>query len=143
MSNIKQALKRALFGIPIGIAIGATISLAINIAMQGSDTHTPYSSLEFYTTSYIVSAIIGALYAGSSIIWELEKWSLLKQVTTHFFLTITTHITCAIIASWVPFELSAILIYIGIYVALYLLIFFIIYIVQKKQVNKVNSQLQK
>ena len=145
MNNLKKALLRALLGVPIGIAIGATCTLIINIViynMYGKVGGTGYNSLNFYIVSYIVSAAIGAVFGATSIIWELEKLSLRAQTTLHFFITITVHLGCAIIAKWIPVKLSSILMYVGIYVTIYVITFLITYSVQKKKVNEVNKALE-
>lgn len=145
MNYKKEILKRAAFGIPIGIATGATISLVIAIIMQGKGGPTPeeYRGIHFYLISYIVSLVIGAVFAGSSVIWEVEKLSLRTQTVLHFCITLTTHLSCALIANWIPFKLTAVLLYAGIYISIYIVVYLITYFVQKKRVQELNQVLEK
>ncbi|MEX1378247.1 MAG: DUF3021 domain-containing protein [Eubacteriales bacterium] len=144
MNYKKEIIKRAAYGVPIGIAIGATFALVIAYIMKdqnGLPAPAEYR-LSFYTVSYIVSMFIGAIFGASSVIWDVEKWSLRTQTILHFLITITSHLTCAVIANWIPFKLQAILIYGGIYFFLYVMIYIIIYSVQKKRIAQLNEALE-
>lgn len=142
MNYKKETLKRALLGVPLGIAIGTTITLIIAVIMKG-DMGSAHDSLAYYTRGYFISALIGAVFGAASVIWDVEEWSLLRQTITYFILTIVTHLSCALAARWIPFELFAILMYIGIYIVLFAIIFVIVYSVQKKRVEQVNKALEK
>ena len=142
MNYTKEILKRAAFGLPIGIAIGATFSLVFAFIFKDRPSDE-FRELDFYLVSYIVSAVIGAVYAASSIIWDVEKWSLRTQTVTHFCITLVTHLSSALIATWIPFKLKAILIYASIYIVIYLIIYLIIFSVQRKRVNALNEVLEK
>lgn len=141
MNYKKEAFKRILFGVPLGIAIGATITLIISVIMQGGAGGGYYSSMEYYVRGYFISAFIGAVFGGASVIWDIEKWSLLKQTITYFVITIITHLGSALAAKWIPFDIWAILMYVGIYIVLFAIIFVIVYSVQKRRVEEVNKAL--
>jgi len=141
MNYKKEIFKRVLFGIPTGIAIGATVGLFIAVIMDGQGGASFYTTLDYYIKGYLTSAFIGAVFGAASIIWDIEKFSLLKQTTSYFAITIVTHLSCALFAMWIPFELWAILMYIGIYIVLFAIIFAIVYSVQKKRVDEVNKAL--
>ena len=145
MNYKKEILKRAALGLPIGIAIGATFTLTIAYianGQNGGQAPAEYRELSFYLVSYIVSAVIGMVFAVSSIIWDVEKWSLRTQTISHFAITLSTHLTCAVVANWIPFKLGAVLMYAGMYVAIYLVIFLITYSVQKKRIEELNEALE-
>ena len=146
MNYKREILKRTAFGVPIGISIGATFTLVIAYIMNGKDggqSPVEYNELSFYLYSYIISAVIGAVFAASSVIWDVEKWSLRTQTITHFCITLVTHLSSALIATWIPFKLKAILIYASIYIVIYLIIYLIILSVQRKRVNALNEVLEK
>lgn len=143
MNIIKKITLRGLFGIPIGIAIGATIALIINHIIAGNAPDPMYTSLRYFTTSYFVSAVIGVTFAVSSLIWDIERWSLLKQTVIHFLITSIILLICAILAKWIMIKMQEILAFLGIFVVIYIIIFISQYFFERKQVEKVNKELEK
>ncbi|MBB6451378.1 RsiW-degrading membrane proteinase PrsW (M82 family) [Geomicrobium halophilum] len=71
------------------------------------------------------SMILGVYFGVASFIFEIEKWSPLKQVIVHFFLSVTLWFLIAIfMAGWVPLTPLSIVIsfcmFVGIYVLFWL-----------------------
>ena len=48
----------------------------------------------------ILSALLGAGFAGSSLIWEKDDWSLLKQTSVYFAIVTVLMMTVAYVCKW-------------------------------------------
>ena len=88
----KEFARRVFVGLLGGIVISYLITIGISIAI-GDGSYYPCvpSLIERFgneVTAIIIqtvlSAVLGAGFAGSSIIWDMDKWSLLKQTSIYF-----------------------------------------------------------
>src|SRR5690625_6386926 len=68
------------------------------------------------------SMILGVYFGVASLIFEIEKWSPLKQLAVHFVLSVILWLLIAIfIAGWIPFTPLSIAISFCIFVGIYVL----------------------
>ncbi|KYH30612.1 hypothetical protein CLTEP_25560 [Clostridium tepidiprofundi DSM 19306] len=142
---LKKAILRGFLGIPIGVFISTTISIIYSLVYGKLMVVTPVdgamSSLNLYLIQYIVSIIIGFVFASSSVIFEVEKLNLAKQTVIHFIITLVVFLPCSIVARWLEFNFAAILVYILIFIVIYMAIWFIQYFSWKRKINKLNKKL--
>lgn len=96
---IKQALLRG--SIPLIIMI----SLSTIMHFQGLDP--------FQVRSTLIVGLIVSVVAATTIIYEIENWSLLKQSITHFVIMLLTVFPCLLISGW--FELKSTLDYLKVF----------------------------
>ena len=90
----KQVFLRSLLGAFVGCFIGVVIIVCISLAIGGGDMHvaTPAllaqvgSEVGAFSLQMAAAMLIGAIWSGASVIWEVERWSLLRQTLTHFLL---------------------------------------------------------
>lgn len=141
MNYWKTAIKRALLGIPLGIAIATTIQLIITAINWDMTTPEHYTTLAYYITAYVTSGIIGATFAGTTIIFEIDSWSIIKQIIIHLIITSTVFIGCAIINKWTDTDFVSLAIYIGVFIVIYIIMFISIHQHYKKKIKKINEQL--
>lgn len=89
----KKILFRSFFGAPIGVTISLIITVIFSLCTgQGEYYPAPHELVDWCggneTTAVIVqmicSMIVGAVCGGASVIWEIEKWNLLKQTLINF-----------------------------------------------------------
>lgn len=141
MGYTKKFFLRGLIGIPLGIAICATISLIINIMVRNDTPQPEYQSLSFYIKSYIVSAIIGLVNGGGSVIWNVEKWSWQRKSAMYFLLVFVVGIVCATYAGWIAFEIVDLLKYAGIYAGIYIVLTIVMYFIYQAKLRKINDKI--
>lgn len=143
---LKKALLRGFLGMPLGVFISTTIGVIYSLAYGelmvippvGGDTN----SLKAYIVQYIVSMIIGFVFAFGSAIFEVDKWSIAKQTTIHFLLTSIVFFPCSIMARWISFNFISIIVYFFIFIIIYITIWFIQYFSWKKRIMRLNKELQ-
>lgn len=146
----KELLKRCLFGAPIGLAISTVITIIISLIVGDGRFYAVVPSLSVDMGSEInavilqavLSLIYGAAWAGASVIWDAEKWSLLKMTLVHLLVTSLATFPIAYFARWMPHSTTGILMYIGIFIAIYIGVWFGQYGAMKKKISAFNKKIQ-
>lgn len=147
----KKIISRSLLGAPIGVTISLIITIIFSLSMgHGEYFPAPHELIEWCggnaTTAVIVqlfcSLLVGAICGGSSVIWEIEKWSLLKQTLIHYAVISVPFFGIGYIMNWMPHYLFGALGYAGGFVAVYLIMWFSIYFSIKSKIKKMNEQLR-
>lgn len=147
----KKIIVRSFLGAPIGVTISLIITIIFSLSLgNGEYFPAPHDLISWCggneTTTVIVqmicSLIVGAICGGSSVIWDIEKWSLLKQTLVHFAIITIPFFGIGYIMNWMPHHLYGALGYIGGFILVYLIMWFSIYFSIKTKIKKMNKQLQ-
>jgi len=146
----KEILKRCLFGMPIGLAMSTVITILISLVVGDGVYYAVVPSLAADMGGELnamllqtgLSMIYGAAWAGASVIWDAEKWSLLKMTLVHLLVTSLATFPIAYFARWMPHSTTGILMYIGIFVAIYVGVWLGQYNGMKKRIAAMNAKLQ-
>lgn len=148
---LKKVLLRCLFGAPIGLAIGTVITIIISLVV-GDGTYYAVvpeliadcgSEINAVVFQSVLSLIYGAAWAGASVIWENERWSILKQTVIHLIICSAATFPIAYFARWMPHNANGVLLYFGIFVVIYIVIWLSQYSSMKKKVQQINERLNK
>lgn len=151
MNMKKKLFRRCLLGAPLGLAISTAVTIAISYAAGGGAYYAVVPELSADCGSEInavlfqavLSLIYGAAWAGASVIWEIERWSLLKQTLVHLLICSAATFPIAYFARWMPHNAAGIALYFGIFFTIYLVIWLSQYFAVKKRVKQINEKLQK
>lgn len=146
---LKKVLLRCLFGAPIGLAIGTVITIIISLTVGDgvyyavvpeliADCGSEINAVVFQS---VLSLIYGAAWAGASVIWENERWSILKQTVIHLIICSAATFPIAYFARWMPHNANGVLLYFGIFVVIYIVIWLSQYSSMKKKVQQINERL--
>ena len=147
----KEFARRVFVGLLGGIVISYLITIGISIAI-GDGSYYPCvpSLIERFgneVTAIIIqtalSAVLGAGFAGSSIIWEMDEWSLLKQTSIYFGIVSVLMMTIAYICEWMEHSVKGILSYFGIFVAIFIAVWIVQYLIWKVRVFRIKEKIQK
>ncbi len=140
-----------MFGAPIGLAIGTVITIIISLTVGDgvyyavvpeliADCGSEINAVVFQS---VLSLIYGAAWAGASVIWENERWSILKQTVIHLIICSAATFPIAYFARWMPHNANGVLLYFGIFVVIYIVIWLSQYSSMKKKVQQINERLNK
>lgn len=147
----RKLLVRSILGAPIGVTISLTITIIFSICLgNGEFFPAPHELIDWCGGSetkaviiqMICSLLVGAVCGGSSIIWDIEKWSLLKQTIIHFMVIVIPFFGVGYIMNWMPHYLYGALGYIGGFIVVYIIMWFSLYFSIKEKIKKMNKQLQ-
>ena len=90
----------------------------------------------------LCSLLYGAAFAGASVIWEVESWSLLKQTVLHCIIVSFSTFPIAYCMYWMPHNVLGIAIYIFIFFFIYFFIWFGQYFAMKKKIQAFNDKVK-
>ena len=146
----KTALKRAALGLPLGIAIGYIITVCISLGI-GDGRYYAYvpeladsvggSELTAVIVQAVLCAVLGAVSAGSSVIWELDSWSLAKQSAVFFILMSLVMMPIAYIARWTDHTVVGFVSYFGVFALIFFLIWLVRFFFWKRKIAGLNSDI--
>ena len=145
----KKVLKSCLVGSLVAIVISHLIAIIISLSIGDGnfyptslgftkvcDTQSKASLLQFITMSFF-----GAACGGVARIYDVSKWSLLKRTVLHFCILTSTSLVTALLAGWIPFSASSIIVYLAIFVVIYVIIWLVIYFKTLNEIKELNNSL--
>ena len=146
----KKVLMRTLIGAPIGLLISLVIALIISFVI-GDGAYYPVipelaedcgGELWAVLLQSACSLLYGAAWGGASVIWEMERWSLLRQTVTHLVICSAATFPVAYFTRWMPHSVVGILGYYGIFLGIYALIWLSAYASMRARVRAFNEKVK-
>jgi len=143
----KELLNRCFIGSLGGLLIAQTISILISlIKNDGNYYHVApelVAACKNETYAVIVQTlcalVYGAVWVGSTVIWQIDKWSILKQNIIHFLITSIVVFPIAYVTGWMIHTPLGVLIYFGTFLIAYAIIWWTQYLLIKKRVAQLNE----
>lgn len=134
MIKYKKIVKNLFIGLSFGgiiffIALTSYMFLEIEITLK-----------ELWL-NLLGSLLVGIYFSIAVLIFDIEKWSTLKQTSIHFLASITFFFPVAIFAKWVPVEPSPLLICFLSFLILYSFIYLFFYLHFKRIERQLNDLL--
>lgn len=138
-----------LIGAPIGLALSTLITIGISLCNGDGNYYavTPAliaacgSELNAVTLQALCSLLYGAAWAGASLIWQQERWSMLRQTATHLAVCSLATFPIAYLMHWMEHSAAGILGYFGIFLAIYAAIWLGRYLAIRRRVRSINARL--
>ncbi|MEE3451648.1 MAG: DUF3021 domain-containing protein, partial [Acutalibacteraceae bacterium] len=139
-----------LIGAPIGLSISFIITLIISAMINKGEFYPVVpkftiicgNELNAVIIQSLCSLLYGAAFAGASVIWEVESWSLLKQTVLHCIVISSSTLPIAYCMYWMPHNVLGIAIYIFIFFFIYFFIWFGQYFAMKKKIQAFNDKVK-
>lgn len=146
----KKVILRSLLGAPAGVAINYMITILISLAIADGSFYPVVpelaadcgSEMNAVLLQTVFSLLYGAVWGGASVIWEMEKWSLLRMTATHLVLCSVVTFPVAFLMRWMPHNIPGIALYFVIFLSIYLFIWITLYRTMKKQIAQINRKVQ-
>ena len=147
----KEFVLRVFIGLLGGIVISYLITIGISLVISDGSYYPCVPSLierfgnegTAIIIQTVLSAVLGAGFAGSSIIWEMDEWSLLKQTSIYFGIVSVLMMTIAYICEWMEHSVKGVLSYFGIFFAIFIVIWIVQYLIWKIRISKIKEGIQK
>ena len=129
-----MAKKAMLLGL-LGYIAGCVVGLCFNLQNEG---FTFASALP----QILLGGIPGAIAMGTTVIYDIEEWSLLRATVTHFLTVMGAMLLACFVLKWfepwsTPFWIMLAAELVG-----YVIVWLIMYLCYKKQVRKLNRLLK-
>lgn len=148
---MKKYILSAIKGMFLGIAIGLCVSIFFNY-LNGADTYLPSTPvftshfarpLNAVTVSVVLWALMGLVFSIGALIFQIERWILLKRTIVNFFVYYIFFTPLAFMAHWFIIDLPHILVFTIIFTLIYVLIWFINAQLIKNDIKQINEKLRK
>ncbi|MGI6607452.1 MAG: DUF3021 domain-containing protein [Erysipelotrichaceae bacterium] len=145
----KKAFLRGLLGFPVGISIGFIITILISL-VHADGYYSPCvpllvnmmgSEINAVVFQTVLSGLLGSGFAASSLIWEMDNWSIAKQTGIYFAVTSLIMMPVAYLARWMEPTLKGFASYFGIYILIFIIIWLIQYFFWKNKIDKMNQKI--
>ncbi len=145
----KKIILRSILGFPVGIAIGYLITIFISLGWANG-FYTPCVPELIFVMGNEINAVIlqaflcgllGTGFAASSVIWEIENWSIIKQSGIYFLITSVIMLPIAYLSYWMEHSIIGFFSYFGIFVLIFAFIWMIQFVIGKHNVRKMNENL--
>ena len=145
----KAIIKRAVLGFIYGVFIGQTILIIESLFVHdGNFYSTTQSLVDLAGTKlgaviiqYFITGIIGLTFAATTVIFEMDNWSLLRQTITHFIITSIVMYIAGFLCGWFPHTVGSTLIWFGVFVVVYIIFWVCFSLYYKNKVKKMNEAL--
>lgn len=146
----KKLALRCLIGAPIGLAISTMITIGISLAISDGSYYAVVpglaadcgSELNAVLVQAVSAMLYGAVWAGASLIWEQERWSLLRQTVTHLVICSLATLPIAYFLRWMEASFAGIAKYFGIFFGIYLLVWLWQYGNIKRRIRQINAKMR-
>ncbi len=147
----RKLIARALMGAPLGLAISTVMTLAISYFI-GDGQYNPVvpslvvgcgSELRAAALQTVCCLLYGAVWGGSTVIFEMERWSLLRQTVTHLLICSLSTFLFAYLLHWMERSAAGIALYFGIFFVIYLVIWLAQYGAIRKRIDALNANIRK
>ncbi len=147
----KELFFRLFIGLLGGVVLSYLITIGISFAIGDGNYYSCVPSLiesfgnemTAVIVQTVLSAILGAGFAGCSLIWEKDEWSLLKQTGIYFSIVSVLMMVVAYICDWMEHSVKGIVIYFGIFLAIFIIVWVVQYCIWKVRISKIKEGIQK
>ncbi len=145
----KKIILRSILGFPIGITIGYLITIVISL-VWANGFYLPCVPELIYSMGNEINAVVlqallcgvlGTGFAASSVIWEIENWSIIKQTGIYFIVISIIMLPIAYFAYWMEHSIVGIFSYFGIFILIFAFIWIIRFVIGKHNVRRMNESL--
>lgn len=146
---MKKIVSRVLYSFSIGISCSVGISLFLSL-LFGEGKYYPFAaSLVFFTGSEVkamllqtmLSGILGSVFGGMSFIWEIERWSILKQTAVYFLSVSIPMMGISYLLYWMEHSFNGFLLYFLIFVMVFFVVWLFNFAIYWFKVRRINQEL--
>lgn len=145
----KKIVLRGVLGFPIGIAIGYLITIFFSL-VWANGYYSPCvpelisaagNEINAVVLQALCCGLLGAGCAASSVIWEMENWSVIKQTGIYFIIISVIMLPTAYFTYWMEHSVIGTLSYFGIFVLIFAFIWIVQFTIGKHNVRRMNESL--
>ncbi|WP_442602821.1 DUF3021 domain-containing protein [Paenibacillus sp. KN14-4R] len=146
---MKNVMSRVVGGFVIGVIIGQIVQILISLRF-GQGNYMPVidhfrsffvSEMTAVIVQILLTGIIGITFATSSLIFDIVKWSLLKQYLVHFCITALIWVPIVMLL-WMPKTSISTLIFFINFLGTYVITWVIQYMISKNDIKQINAAIK-
>ena len=147
---INKLIKRALMGFVYGVFIGQTILILESLIVGDGNFYAVSTYLVQHTRTriaaviiqYFITAIIGMTFAGTTVIFEIDSWSIVAQTFVHFLITSVVMFFAGFLCGWFPHTVGSTLIWFAVFIVVYVIMWVCFTLYYRKKTKAINDSLK-
>ncbi|MCI8282823.1 MAG: DUF3021 domain-containing protein [Lachnospiraceae bacterium] len=145
----KRIIMRGALGMPIGVTIGYFISIFTSFIWAGG-YYAPCvpelvsvmgNEINAVMLQAALSGLLGIGFGASSVIWELEDLSIIKQTGIYFLVSSVIMLPSAYFMYWMEHSFMGFLSYFGLFALIFFCIWVVLFFSGKHYVKRMNDSL--
>ncbi len=138
---MREFWKKTLVMAAVGFAAGMLVGL-IFLLPHGIRAHCAEHGVGWIAVHLAVSGLVGAVNMGSTTIYDLEHWGLLRCTLTHFLITMSCLCLIGFSMGWFSLRDSFTLCILAICVLVYFIIWRIMCLRYRSKLRRINEALK-
>jgi hypothetical protein len=88
---------------------------------------------------YFLTGIIGISFATTTLIFEIDSWSITAQTALHFAITSVVMYIAGFLCGWFPHTVRSTIIWFSIFIVIYVIMWICFTLYYRKQTKKINE----
>ena len=121
--------------------LGPVVTGIVYVILEACGTEIVLNGLDVFK-AIVTTYVIAFVHAGSSVFPQIDKWPLFKQIFFQGISIYLVYIIGYLINSWIPLNLTLILIFTGCFFGAFGITWLIIYICTGSVTKKMNKKLK-
>ncbi len=147
----KKIILRGALGFPLGIAIGYVITICTSL-IWADGYYSPCvpelvesmgNEIHAVVLQALLCGLLGTGFGACSVIWEMERWSIVKQTGIYFLIVSAVMMPIAYLLYWMEHSVAGFLGYLGIFVLIFAVIWISQFLLWKRNVDQMNARIEK
>ena len=126
--------KATLLGLA-GFVLGVLTGIGFMLARSSEGLKAAFPNL-------LLSGIYSAVVTGSSIVYDIEEWSIARATATHFLLSFSLYFLLVLSMGWFRLDDPVFWIVIAVMAVIYVLIWLFQYLSYKRKIREMNHDLK-
>ncbi len=138
---MREFLKKTAFWGSIGFIMGILIGLVI-LSFAGIDAYCAEYGTAHFALYLVTSGALGAINMGTTTIYSLERWGLLRCTLTHFCVVMTTLCVVGFSMGWLRFRDPVTRWILAVSVVAYFIVWTIMCLLYRRKIRRINAALK-
>lgn len=147
----KKIILRTLLGFPLGVAIGYLLTIFFSLCFANG-YYSPCepelvkmlgNEINAVILQTALCGLLGIGFSVGSVIWEVERWSIVKQTGVYFLIVSLIMMPLAYLMYWMEHSVKGFFSYFGIFIFVFIIIWIISFIIGKYNIKRMNANLYK
>ena len=126
--------KATLLGLA-GFVLGVLTGIGFMLARSSEGLKAAFPNL-------LLSGIYSAVVMGSSIVYDIEEWSIARATATHFLLSFSLYFLLVLSMGWFRLDDPVFWIVIAVMVVIYVLVWLFQYLSYRRKIREMNHDLK-
>lgn len=133
----KEFLHRGMLFGGFGPIIAGIVFLILSVTLEDFSLTGPQAFIAILSTY-----ILAFLQSGASVFNQIEHWSPARSLLWHFLTIYIAYAVCYLVNSWIPFDLTAVLMFTVIFIVCYFIVWISVFLSVKAAEKRLNTKLK-